>query len=103
MPSTHSAAISFYATYITVASLCLPSRGPFTSIPKTLPPIIFIPWASSVACSRIWLGYHTGAQVIAGVSVGVVTALVWFKLWTSGADVIVTDIVHRILALIPFL
>ncbi|GLB34969.1 putative PAP2 superfamily protein [Lyophyllum shimeji] len=88
MPSTHSATISYYATYIPLASLFLPLHESFPMGVwfRILPPLVFLPCAAVVVLSRIWLGHHTLPQVAAGVSFGLAFALIWFKLWCTGLD-----------------
>ncbi|KAF8077960.1 hypothetical protein FPV67DRAFT_1463604 [Lyophyllum atratum] len=88
MPSTHSATISYYATYIPLACLYLPLHESFPSTGgfRILPPLLFLPCAGAVVLSRIWLGHHTWPQVAAGVSYGIFFAVVWFRLWCAGFD-----------------
>ncbi|KAI0356879.1 phosphatidic acid phosphatase type 2/haloperoxidase, partial [Trametes cingulata] len=87
MPSTHSATITYFATYITLACVYLPihpSLPASPSISRFLPPLVVVPLASTIAVSRIWLGHHTWPQVAAGCAYGLLFAPVWFKLWTGG-------------------
>jgi dolichyldiphosphatase len=84
MPSTHSAAISFLATYIILASLYLPLHPSFSSENVRLSPLITTPWAIAVVMSRVWLGHHTWPQVFAGASYGLILASVLFGLWRGG-------------------
>lgn len=88
MPSTHSAAIAFYASYITLACVSLPIHPSFPSsqLMRLLPPIVAIPWATAIVHSRIWLGHHTWPQCIVGCIYGTSFALGWFNLWTHGFD-----------------
>ncbi|KAF7294948.1 Galactose oxidase [Mycena indigotica] len=83
MPSTHSASVSFYATYITLSALQLPLHP---SLPPAarLFPVVAIPWAILVMLSRIWLGHHTVAQIAAGCGYGIACAWLSLKLWTAG-------------------
>ncbi|KII94108.1 hypothetical protein PLICRDRAFT_88372 [Plicaturopsis crispa FD-325 SS-3] len=88
MPSTHSATITYYASYIPLACAYLPIH---TSLPsgtttRIIPPLIVVPWAGLIAMSRVWLGHHTWLQVIVGCSYGLAFASVWFALWTNGLD-----------------
>ncbi|KAF8902102.1 hypothetical protein CPB84DRAFT_1729284 [Gymnopilus junonius] len=86
MPSTHSTSISYFATYILLASLYLPihpSLGPVLAS-RILPPLITLPWAVAIVMSRVWLGHHTWPQVFVGSSYGVAFASVWFSMWTRG-------------------
>ncbi|KAF8201802.1 hypothetical protein BJ912DRAFT_946482 [Pholiota molesta] len=86
MPSTHSATISYFATYILLASTHLPLH---TSLQpgytwRVLPPLICLPWAVSIVMSRVWLGHHTWPQVVAGASYGIALASIWYALWVGG-------------------
>ena len=87
MPSTHSATITFFATYICLACARLPVHPSFPLPEATMraaPPLVVVPLASTIALSRIWLGHHTIPQVAAGVACGLVFAPSWFWLWTDG-------------------
>lgn len=88
MPSTHCAAVGYYTTSIFLGCLYLPTHPTLPSGPsvRILPPLIAIPCAVMVVMSRLWLGHHTMAQVVAGISYGVAFASVWFALWTRGLD-----------------
>ncbi|KDR81596.1 hypothetical protein GALMADRAFT_59207, partial [Galerina marginata CBS 339.88] len=90
MPSTHAASISYFATYILLASIYLPIHSTFRPglMFRILPPLITLPWAVTIVMSRVWLGHHTWLQVFAGSSYGIVLALVWFKLWTCGVNAV---------------
>lgn len=86
MPSTHSAAITFYGTYIPMACAWLPLHPllPESSFFRPLMTLVTVPWAFAVAGSRIWLGHHTTAQVVVGCAYGFAFACMWFSLWTHG-------------------
>ena len=88
MPSTHSAAITFYATYICLAAKFLPIHPslPPSPLTRSIPVVLAIPWATSVIYSRIRLGHHTWPQVGVGCAFGAIFAGLWFRLWTSGLD-----------------
>jgi len=88
MPSTHSAAMSYYAAYILLASFYLPIHHtlPQSWITRTIPPLIVLPWATMVALSRIRLGHHTWAQVFAGSTFGLAFTVFWFSMWTHGLN-----------------
>ncbi|KAI9060096.1 PAP2-domain-containing protein [Trametes sanguinea] len=89
MPSTHSAVIMFFATYITLACAFLPIHPSFPSSPaltRGMPPLVVVPLASTIAVSRIWLGHHTWPQVAAGCAYGLAVAPLWFVLWTKGLN-----------------
>jgi len=86
MPSTHSATITYYATYVPLACLYLPIHAslPQSTLTRVVPPLIVVPWASLISISRIWLGHHTWPQVTVGCSYGLAFACVWFIAWTHG-------------------
>lgn len=88
MPSTHAATISYYAAYILLGCLYLPIHPTLPSglYTRILPPLITIPFATTIVMSRVWLGHHTMPQVVAGASYGVAFAFVWFALWTRGLN-----------------
>ena len=88
MPSTHSATITFFATYILLAATYLPVHHslPLNSASRVLPVLIAFPFATMIMMSRVWLGHHTRAQVLAGSAYGVVFASVWYALWTGGLN-----------------
>ncbi|KAF9052620.1 phosphatidic acid phosphatase type 2/haloperoxidase [Panaeolus papilionaceus] len=86
MPSTHSAAISYFATYIMLSSTLLPMHPSFGAMPRWLPPLITLPWAVTIMMSRVWLGHHTWPQVFAGVSFGTVFAIISFAGWVNGLN-----------------
>lgn len=87
MPSTHSAVIVYYATYIALVSAFLPLLPAF-DFPlisaRVLAPLVFTPVAGTIVASRIWLGHHTWPQVAFGSLYGALFAPVWFRLWTHG-------------------
>jgi dolichyldiphosphatase len=90
MPSTHSAAITFYAVYIILSANRLPIHPawhfPTSPYVRVVPSIISLPWAAGVSLSRVGLHHHTMKQVGAGCLLGAVTAGVWFQLWTAGLN-----------------
>ncbi|KAI0307736.1 hypothetical protein B0F90DRAFT_1807153 [Multifurca ochricompacta] len=89
MPSTHSATITFYGTYIPLACAWLPSHPSFpqTSLFRPLVLLVVVPWAFAIAGSRVWLGHHTVPQVAVGCAYGFAFSCVWFWLWTHGLGV----------------
>lgn len=85
MPSTHSATITFFATYILLTCQHLPIHKTLPQNPvivRLMPPLVTTPWALAIIMSRVWLGYHTWPQVAAGSAYGVGMTFVWFMLWT---------------------
>ncbi|KAK0503245.1 hypothetical protein EDD18DRAFT_1137057 [Armillaria luteobubalina] len=88
MPSTHSATITFFAEYTSLACAYLPVHPslPSSWITRILPPIIVLPWAAMIVMSRIWLGHHTLPQVVAGCSYGIIFSYTWYLMWVSGLN-----------------
>ncbi|KAH9982398.1 hypothetical protein BGW80DRAFT_1161103 [Lactifluus volemus] len=86
MPSTHSATITFYGTYIPLACAWLPLHPslPENTLFRPLATLLAVPWALAVAGSRIRLGHHTVPQVAVGCAYGFTFAWGWFSLWTHG-------------------
>ncbi|EIN14015.1 hypothetical protein PUNSTDRAFT_95511 [Punctularia strigosozonata HHB-11173 SS5] len=84
MPSTHSATISYYATFILLACAhsAIHPTLPAHPLTRIIPPLIVLPWALAIAASRVWLGHHTGAQVGVGCAYGVAWAAAWYHWWT---------------------
>lgn len=102
MPSTHSATIAFYGTYIPLACAWLPLHAslPECSLFRPFVALITIPWACVVAGSRILLGHHTAPQVIVGCIYGFTFACVWFWLWTQGLSDLGRTVEHYVRAYI---
>ncbi|KAI9454003.1 hypothetical protein F5148DRAFT_1277388 [Russula earlei] len=88
MPSTHSAAITFFGTYIPLACTWLPLHTSFPKSPlfRCLVVLVTVPWTVAVARSRILLGHHTAPQVIVGCVYGFSFACIWFWLWVHGLN-----------------
>lgn len=86
MPSTHSATITFYAVYTLLSARYLPIHHSLPSNVRTLGPSIVVPWAATIAISRIWLGHHTWPQVGAGSLLGGLIGLAWFTAWIEGLN-----------------
>jgi len=83
MPSTHSAAIAFYGTYIPFARAWLPLHASLPESPFVA--FVVVPGTcAAIAWSRFLLGHHTVPQVIVGCIYGFAFACVWFWLWTHG-------------------
>jgi dolichyldiphosphatase len=94
MPSTHSANMGYYATYICLASAYLPFHHSLPDSPLTrIVAYTIVPYSCLVVTSRIWLGHHNLEQVAAGCAWGFVVALGWFHLWTTcGLDRVGYDV-----------
>ncbi|KAJ3103864.1 hypothetical protein HDU97_009783 [Phlyctochytrium planicorne] len=75
MPSSHSAAITFFSSFI--SGLIYESN--LASPIKILSTIIVNIIAFTVGWSRIFMGHHTWAQVLAGVALGSSFGLTWFS------------------------
>ncbi|TFK56709.1 PAP2-domain-containing protein [Heliocybe sulcata] len=88
MPSTHSASVAFFTTYIYLSCAHLPIHPslPSGQAIRVLPPLLSLPCAVVIAGSRIWLGKHTLTQVAVGCGFGVIFAVTWFHLWTRGLN-----------------
>ncbi|KAI0782469.1 PAP2-domain-containing protein [Irpex lacteus] len=86
MPSTHSATITFYAVYTILAARYLPIHYSLPSNARSLGPSIVVPWAATIAISRIWLGHHTWPQVGAGSLLGGLIGVAWFTAWIEGLN-----------------
>jgi membrane-associated phospholipid phosphatase len=88
MPSTHSAVMGYYATYITLASSKLPIHPSLQSLPSALiyplAPVAMISVSTIICPSRLRLGHHTLKQVVAGVTVGILCGAAWFAWWKDG-------------------
>ncbi|KAI8090240.1 phosphatidic acid phosphatase type 2/haloperoxidase [Gilbertella persicaria] len=75
MPSSHSAAISFFTTYLQCVVMAIPGTK------AKLFMLAFHCFSLAVIWSRVSLGHHTRAQVIAGTFLGIVCASISFMLW----------------------
>ena len=121
MPSTHSAVIIYYCTYVSIASMYLKPEPPYSMLPAVLPPLVIVPWGVTIAVSRIWLGHHTvkqvrlscslnssrllisSLQVCVGSLVGILFALGWFSWWTRGAEQLTEEAIRFVLQGVPFM
>lgn len=75
-PSSHSVYMTFFSIYLTLLAA---RRLTFaTSYGKYFTMAISWPFAAVVMYSRIYLGYHTPAQVVAGGIFGMMLGSVWF-------------------------
>ncbi|CAG7847956.1 SubName: Full=Uncharacterized protein {ECO:0000313/EMBL:CCA69456.1} [Serendipita indica DSM 11827] len=86
-PSTHSATITYYATFITLSCFYLPIHPAISFLPRViinpLIPLAAISGAAVVCVSRIRLGHHTLKQVGAGAIVGLIVGWLWFDGWAG--------------------
>lgn len=76
-PSSHSQFMCFFAVYITYLS----TQKITFSADYVKKFTIALPWAcaSIVMYSRVYLGYHTWGQVLAGATVGIILGSIWFQ------------------------
>lgn len=77
-PSSHSQYMFFFATYFSL--LCLTGTGGTASSWRWRFLQALFPWPTAFLTlySRVYLGYHTEAQVFAGAILGVFLGVVWF-------------------------
>lgn len=88
MPSAHSQFIGFFATYF----LCIVLfKVPMPRWQKSAFAAVFPVVGLAVAFSRVYLLYHTVQQVLVGLMVGVVWALVYFPVLSLARDVGLVD------------
>ncbi|KAL6277727.1 hypothetical protein ACE6H2_021328 [Prunus campanulata] len=75
-PSSHSQYMFFFAIYFTLMTY----KGIGLWHTKNKFAVIFLPWALALLTmySRVYLGYHTVAQVLAGSALGVFLGALWF-------------------------
>ncbi|OAE30815.1 hypothetical protein AXG93_857s1180 [Marchantia polymorpha subsp. ruderalis] len=75
-PSSHSQYMCFFSIYLTLLVL---RRFHFTdSFSRNFTAILPWPFALATIYSRVYLGYHSVAQVIAGSAVGLTLGSAWF-------------------------
>ncbi|XP_010920897.2 lipid phosphate phosphatase gamma [Elaeis guineensis] len=81
-PSSHSQYMFFFAAYCTL--LCYKGVVGVAS-PCSRLFLAFLPWPAAVLTlySRVYLGYHTVAQVFAGATLGLVLGVGWFWIVNS--------------------
>ena len=113
MPSTHSSSIAFFGVYLSISTLLLPLHPRVTSLlpfwdhlaaravaegpthlvswgqlgTRALLALFWVAGAASVCWSRVRLGHHTPAQVLAGAALGSSVAVVWLGLWLGGEQI----------------
>jgi dolichyldiphosphatase len=79
MPSSHSSAISFFTAYLQCVVLVSPPALPTMLL--TAGSVSLFLFSLAVIWSRVQLGHHTQAQVIAGTLLGACMAVMFFLLW----------------------
>lgn len=88
MPSAHSQFMGFFATYFVCIVLF---RVPIKNMGKLIAVVMLYISCLCVASSRVYLLYHTAAQVAVGVTVGAVFGLVFFIILALARDVGIVD------------
>ncbi|KAF2744524.1 DOLPP1 protein [Sporormia fimetaria CBS 119925] len=84
MPSSHAQFVTFFSLTLSLFLLFrhtphpTETHTPFSLPQRALLSIAALAGAGAVACSRIYLNYHTPKQVLAGVAAGAVYAVFWF-------------------------
>ncbi|MQL82596.1 hypothetical protein Taro_015077 [Colocasia esculenta] len=75
-PSSHSQYMFFFAVYFTLLAF----RGVGVSSRACKAFVAFLPWPPTLLTmySRVYLGYHTVAQVVAGATLGIVLGALWY-------------------------
>ncbi|XP_078435008.1 phosphatidic acid phosphatase (PAP2) family protein [Wolffia australiana] len=75
-PSSHSQYMFFFAVYFSLLAfrgVCIPTRTG-----KAIVALISWPLALLTMYSRVYLGYHSVAQVFAGATLGMILGALWF-------------------------
>lgn len=77
-PSSHSQYMFFFSVYFSL--LCLSGTGGGVPSRRWRFFIALFPWPSAILTlySRVYLGYHTVAQVFAGAILGLFLGVLWF-------------------------
>ena len=84
MPSSHAQFMSYFFISVTLFLLIrhvpdpTTNRSPASFVHRALFSALVFAGSIAVAVSRIYLSYHTGAQVAAGYAIGVAFAGAWF-------------------------
>jgi dolichyldiphosphatase len=85
MPSSHAQFVAFFSMSLALFLLfrhqpkpATPSHTPYSMAERVGLSFLAIVGAGLVACSRIYLNYHTPKQVLVGCFAGVVSAFGWF-------------------------
>ncbi|KAL0910891.1 hypothetical protein M5K25_018988 [Dendrobium thyrsiflorum] len=77
-PSSHSQYMFFFSAYFSL--LCLSGTGDGARSRRSRFFIALFPWPTAILTlySRVYLGYHTVAQVFAGATLGLFLGVLWF-------------------------
>jgi dolichyldiphosphatase len=85
MPSSHAQFVAFFSTSLALFLLfrhtpkpATTSHTPYSMAERVGLSFLAIVGAGLVACSRIYLNYHTTKQVLVGCFAGVISAFGWF-------------------------
>lgn len=80
MPSNHSQFMSFLAVFV-VWYLFSRVRAP--ALERIILTVSALFAVALICISRVYLGYHTGGQVMAGVIVGMCSGALWCKVYAT--------------------
>lgn len=101
MPSSHSTVITFFGVYLLSALILFPLHSRIKSLfsdnstgqdlkLRVALGVIVLSSAGLVCWSRISLGYHSNAQVFAGIGLGIIVACGWLSIWLGIGRVLST-------------
>ncbi|KAF2121197.1 DOLPP1 protein [Lophiotrema nucula] len=88
MPSSHAQFVTFFSLTLTFFLLFrhtphpTDTHTPFSFFQRFMLSIVALLSAAAVACSRIYLNYHTPKQVLVGCAAGALFAVFWFGFTT---------------------
>ncbi|KAF2003051.1 DOLPP1 protein [Amniculicola lignicola CBS 123094] len=88
MPSSHAQFVTFFSLTLTLFLLFrhvphpTETHTPFSFIQRLALSVVALAAAAAVACSRIYLNYHTPKQVLVGCLAGALFAVAWFLFTT---------------------
>ncbi|KAI9244313.1 phosphatidic acid phosphatase type 2/haloperoxidase [Sporodiniella umbellata] len=85
MPSSHSQAMGFFSGYFHQLVLFVAPQKLFGLSPSIFALLLDLA-TISVVWSRVYLGHHTAAQVLSGVSLGALCSIGWFHIWQAYFD-----------------
>ena len=81
-PSGHTAlSVAVYGTFAIIVSLAQTGKR------RILPYLFAVPFISLIALSRVVLGFHTKGDVLIGLSTGILTCLVVWRLFLKGEKI----------------
>ncbi|KAJ2376211.1 hypothetical protein IW150_002115 [Coemansia sp. RSA 2607] len=93
MPSSHSQFMGFFAVYV---CMYLQTRVTTNAIQKLVVQTGAVALSMLTIISRVYLGYHTTLQVLAGTVVGLMAGYIWYQfiervVYPSGAVAYILD------------